>query len=71
MRPSRSINDKICWRLLCRSFFAARPRKEQIRKQLLEYCGMDTRGMMRIWQVFAGRVRNCPEALRFTANFHL
>src|SRR6516225_7871011 len=23
MRPSRSINDEICWRLPCRSFFAA------------------------------------------------
>lgn len=30
-------------------------RKEQIRKQLLAYCKLDTYAMVRLWQVFAGR----------------
>lgn len=30
-------------------------RKEEIRKQLLEYCGLDTYAMVRLWQYFSGR----------------
>ena len=30
-------------------------RKEQIRRQLLAYCKLDTFAMVRLWQVFAGR----------------
>jgi hypothetical protein len=31
MRPSRSINDEICWRLPWRSFFTARRARERSR----------------------------------------
>ena len=30
-------------------------RKVQIQQQLLDYCGLDTQGMVRLWQFFAGR----------------
>ena len=30
-------------------------RKAQIEKQLLEYCGLDTYAMVRLWKYFSGR----------------
>lgn len=33
-------------------------RKQEIERQLLEYCKLDTFAMVRLWQVFSGR--NCP-----------
>ena len=30
-------------------------RKAQIEKQLLDYCGLDTYAMVRLWQFFSGR----------------
>lgn len=33
-------------------------RKSQIEQQLLEYCGLDTYAMVRIWQFFSGRSAN-------------
>ena len=30
-------------------------RKEEVRKQLLEYCALDTLGLVRLWRVFSGR----------------
>jgi hypothetical protein len=33
-------------------------RKQEIERQLLEYCKLDTLAMVRLWQVFSGR--NCP-----------
>lgn len=33
-------------------------RKEEIRRQLLEYCGLDTFGLVRIWQRFAGKLES-------------
>ncbi|MGO4814117.1 DUF2779 domain-containing protein [Cupriavidus sp. 2MCAB6] len=32
-----------------------RARKDQIERQLLDYCGLDTFAMVRLWQFFAGR----------------
>jgi hypothetical protein len=31
------------------------PRKAEIEKQLLKYCGLDTYAMVKIWQFFTGR----------------
>jgi len=36
-------------------------RKEEIRRQLLDYCKLDTYSMVRIWQVLA-QAGNAPEA---------
>lgn len=33
----------------------ARRRKDQIEKQLLDYCGLDTYAMVRLWKFFTGR----------------
>ena len=33
----------------------ATTRKEEIRRQLLDYCGLDTYALVRLWQHFAGR----------------
>jgi hypothetical protein len=30
-------------------------RRAQIEQQLLEYCGLDTYAMVRLWQFFSGR----------------
>ena len=30
-------------------------RKEEIERQLIKYCGLDTYGMVRLWEVFSGR----------------
>jgi hypothetical protein len=31
-------------------------RKAELRRQLLQYCGLDTFGLVRLWQHFSGRV---------------
>lgn len=33
----------------------ASARKDQIRRQLLEYCSLDTYALVRLWQHFSGR----------------
>jgi hypothetical protein len=33
----------------------SRSRRDEIRSELLDYCGLDTYSMVRIWQHFAGR----------------
>lgn len=35
-------------------------RKGQIERQLLAYCQLDTYGMVRLWEMFSGRIRHTP-----------